>query len=169
MSRAGPYGAAMNVNHIGVTVGDLDQAIAFYTEVFGLNLLVGAETASTSTLGASRRAEVFGDRWRQMRIAHLADDNGTGVELFQFIDPAMVYPEEHFDYWRVGFSHLAFTSPDLEGTIAALELHGGKARTGIHEVLPGCRICYCSDPWGNPIELSTGTYPQTHPPALAGH
>lgn len=153
----------MKVNHIGITVGNLDEAIEFYTTVFGLELLVGAETASTSTPGADRRAEVFGARWGEMRLAHLADGNGTGVELFEFIEPAMVYPEEHFDYRRVGFSHLAFTVDDLEAAMAALTSAGGGVRTGIHTVRPGCRICYCKDPWGNPVELSTGTYPQTHP------
>jgi catechol 2,3-dioxygenase-like lactoylglutathione lyase family enzyme len=153
----------MNLNHIGVTVDDPDNAIDFYTKVFGLGLLVGAETATRNTDGADRRAKVFGEQRGKMRIAHLADKNGTGVELFQFIEPEMVYPAEHFDYWRIGLSHLAFTSPDLEGAIAALEANGGKARTGIHEALPGCRVCYCMDPWGNPIELSSGTYPHTHP------
>lgn len=153
----------MNVNHIGVTVGNLDEAIAFYTTVFGLEVLVGAETATTRTAGADRRAEVFGAFWGEMRIAHLADGNGTGVELFQFVEPAMVYPDEHFEYWRVGLSHLAFTVDDLEETMAALEASGGEVRTGIHEVRPDCRICYCKDPWGNAVELSTGTYPQTHP------
>jgi catechol 2,3-dioxygenase-like lactoylglutathione lyase family enzyme len=155
----------MNVNHVGVTVGDLDAAITFYSEVFELDVLVGAETANTHTAGADRRADVFGERWQEMKIAHLADSNGTGIELFEFIDPAVVYPEEHFDYWRVGLSHLAFTVPDLEAAIASLEAHGGVARTGIHEVLPDCRVCYCKDPWGNAIELSTGTYSQTHPRA----
>lgn len=155
----------MNVNHIGVTVGNLDQAIRFYTTVFDLELLVGAETATTQTAGADRRAEVFGARWGGMRLAHLADGNGTGVELFEFLEPAMVYPEEHFDYWRIGLSHLAFTVDDLEATMAALATAGGTVRTGVHEVRPGCRICYCADPWGNAVELSTGTYPQTHPKA----
>ena len=153
----------MNVNHVGVTVGNLDLAIAFYREVFGLRVLVGAEDASTATAGADRRADVFGAHWGGMRIAHLADDNGTGVELFEFIEPAMVFPENHFDYWRIGLSHLAFTVPDLEDTMASLEAHGGAVRTAIHEVLPDCRVCYCKDPWGTPIELSTGTYPDTHP------
>jgi catechol 2,3-dioxygenase-like lactoylglutathione lyase family enzyme len=102
-----------------------------------------------------------------MRLAHLADENGTGVELFQFLELEPVYPAEHFDYWRIGVSHLAFTTPDLEETIERLEASGGKARTGIHEVRPGCRVCYCMDPWGNPVELSTGTYPQTHPSTAA--
>jgi catechol 2,3-dioxygenase-like lactoylglutathione lyase family enzyme len=159
------YGALMTLNHIGLTVGDLDQAIDFYTTVFGLTLLVGAETATRETAGADRRAEVFGERWRGMRLAHLADENGTGVELFQFLELEPAYPAEHFDYWRIGVSHFAFTTPDLEEVIARLEANGGKARTGIHVVRPGCRICYCADPWGNAVELSTGTYRQTHPTA----
>lgn len=153
----------MNLNHIGVTVGDLDQAIEFYTSVFDLELLVGAELADKTTPGADRRAQVFGDHWGAMRLAHLVDGNGTGVELFEFIEPAMVYPEQHFDYWRMGVSHLAFTVEDIDATAAALEAAGGEVRTDVHTVLPGCLIRYCMDPWGNALELSTGTYSQTHP------
>lgn len=155
----------MNLNHIGVTVGDLGKAIGFYTTVFGLELLVGAERVTRDSAGVERRLEIFGERWNEMLIAHLADANGTGLELFQFTGPEMVYPLEHFDYWRIGISHLSFTTPAIEETIARLEANGGKARTAVHELLPGCRVCYCMDPWGNPIELSTGTYPQTHPAA----
>src|ERR1700677_846974 len=57
------YGALMTLNHIGLTVGDLDKAIDFYTTVFGLTLLVGAETATRETAGADRRAEGVGERW----------------------------------------------------------------------------------------------------------
>jgi predicted enzyme related to lactoylglutathione lyase len=152
-----------NVNHVGVTVGNLDEAIAFYSAVFGLTVLAGAESCNRGTRGGERRVQVFGERWHEMRIAHLADEHGTGVELFEFIDPSMVKPAEHFDYWRIGISHIAFTTADLEAAIAALERHGGTARTAIHEVLPGCRVCYCMDPWGNPVELSSETYPATHP------
>lgn len=153
----------MTVNHIGVTVGNLEEAVRFYTSVFGLEVLVGPEAANTGSPGAARRAQVFGQRWAAMKIAHLADENGTGVELFEFIEPVMVSPAEHFEYWRIGFSHLAFTVEDLEACLDKLTASGGQVRTEVHTVLPGCRICYCKDPWGNPIELSTGTYPQTHP------
>ena len=155
----------METNHVGITVGDLDAAITFYTSVFDLQVLVGAETASTQTPGADRRADVFGDRWKKMRIAHLATDSGMGIELFEFIDPAVVQPDEHFEYWRIGLSHLSFTVPDLEASIEAFVAAGGVARTAIHEVREGCRVCYCKDPWGTAIELSSGTYPETHPAA----
>jgi catechol 2,3-dioxygenase-like lactoylglutathione lyase family enzyme len=154
----------MNLNHIGVTVGDIGQAIDFYTAVFGLELLVDAEHVTRDSVGVERRIEIFGERWGGMLIAHLADDNGTGLELFQFTTPEVAYPPEHFDYWRIGVSHLSFSAPDIEETIARLEAHGGRARTAVHELLAGCRICYCMDPWGNPIELSTGSYRETHPP-----
>jgi catechol 2,3-dioxygenase-like lactoylglutathione lyase family enzyme len=153
----------VRVNHIGVTVGDLDRAVCFYRDVFGLDVLVGPERARAGHAGTERRADIFGTRWGEMRIAHLADENGTGVELFEFVQPPVEYPVEHFEFWRVGFSHLSFTVDDLESMRAAIEAHGGATRTAVYELQPGCRICYCKDPWGNAIELSSGAYPETHP------
>lgn len=77
----------MRVNHIGVTVGDLDAAVAFHRDVFGLDVLVGPETAQVGAPGTRGRLDICGERWRDMRIAPLADENGTGVELFQFVEP----------------------------------------------------------------------------------
>jgi len=148
----------MDVNHIGITVGDLDAAVRLYTSVFNLEVLVPAQTASMKTPFGDRRRDVFGPQWGEMRIAHLATPTGVGIELFEFVEPATVKPEGEFEYWRVGISHLCLTVDDLDEAIAKLVSFGGRQRSEIHTVWPGTRICYCQDPWGVVIELSSGTY-----------
>jgi catechol 2,3-dioxygenase-like lactoylglutathione lyase family enzyme len=147
------------LNHVGITVGDLDAAVRLYEAVFNLEVLVQPQLATLETAAGERRRDVFGPRWGAMRIAHLATrDGGIGIELFEFLEPATVAPEIGFEYWRRGISHLCFTVEDLEGSIEKLVSFGGRKRSQIHTVWPGTRICYCEDPWGVVIELSSRDY-----------
>ena len=148
----------MKINHIGVTVPDIEAAIAFYTGAFGLTVLVAPFDASTQTEGAERRHDVFGAQWKHMKLAHLANADGVGFEIFEFVKPPVRVREEGFDYWNTGVSHIALTVDDLEGTISRIAELGGRARSGIHELPSGARVCYCADPWGTAIELVTTAY-----------
>lgn len=146
------------INHLGITVGDIGAAVAFYTQVFGLRVLVAPQTHRLDTPAGERRADVFGPQWRGMKLAHLVNDEGAGFELFEFLDPASTRPAEPFDYWRQGHSHVCLTVGDLDATLALLLAQGGRQRSRIHQVNPRTRIVYCEDPWGVVIELSDGSY-----------
>lgn len=144
-------------NHMGVSVGDLDEAIVWYCAVFDLSM-IGTGTASTQTVGADRRRNIFGEAWSEMRLAHLIDADGNGIELFQFVDPPASRPHTSFAYWEFGVFHMAFTVEDLSETLRRIELHGGHARSEVHQVTERTALCYCEDPWGTVIELITVDY-----------
>jgi len=146
------------MNHVGVCVGDIDAAVAWYTEVLGLLLLDGPMDCDTTTAGASRRKEVFGERWASMRLAHLLTANSCGLELFQFIEPRAFRPSENFEYEKFGPNHLAFTVADFDAAHARIIASGGRARTAVHDVNDNTLICYCEDPWGNVIEIVSRPY-----------
>ncbi len=146
------------INHVGVTVPDLDKAVAWYVDVLGLELLDGPMHCDLSTTGADRRLDVFGPTWGAMRLAHLMAGNGAGFELFQFLEPPVRRPDDNFVYTRVGPHHVAFTVDDFDGTLERLEQLGGRRRTASYDVHGGTRICYCEDPWGNVIEIVSTTY-----------
>jgi catechol 2,3-dioxygenase-like lactoylglutathione lyase family enzyme len=146
------------INHVGITVGDIDAAVDWYVTVFGLRLLAGPAHCDMTTAGADRRVDVFGERWRGMKLAHLETDNGAGIELFEFLDPGVESPTDTFRYWEIGPHHLALTVADFDGTLDRLLARGGRQRSEIHEVQEGPRICYCADPWGNVVEIVSTTY-----------
>jgi catechol 2,3-dioxygenase-like lactoylglutathione lyase family enzyme len=146
------------MNHIGLTVGDIDQAVAWYTEVLGLKLLDGPMCCSRETVGAARRKQVFGDDWGEMKLAHMLTDNGCGLELFEFVTPKGGAREENFAYWSFGASHIAFTVDDFHGVLDQITGSGGRARTEVHDVHGGILICYCEDPWGNVVEIVSRPY-----------
>jgi catechol 2,3-dioxygenase-like lactoylglutathione lyase family enzyme len=146
------------INHIGLTVGDIEAAVAFYTSIFGLEVLVSPSIHTLESSASERRRDVFGQRWGGMKLAHLATPSGIGIELFEFIAPATVSPEERFAYWHIGASHICFTVANIEDTISRLIKAGGRQRSQVHTVAPGTQICYCEDPWGAILEVSSGTY-----------
>ncbi|ATY11245.1 hypothetical protein CU254_12785 [Amycolatopsis sp. AA4] len=149
-------------NHAGLSVTDLDKAVEWYSGVFGLRLIRGPLTLDVAAPGNEPPADIFGPRWKRARIAHLATANGTGIELFEFEDPAAERRAENFDYWRTGIFHIAFTCPDIEDAARRIEESGGRRRSGFHEVAPGCVVCYCEDPFGNILELVNRSYEQVN-------
>lgn len=152
----GPHRAGMN--HVGLTVGDIDEAVGWYSEVFGLKLLDGPMHCDTTTTGAERRRDVFGGQWGGMRLAHMLTSNSCGVELFQFLEPEGRRPGEAFDYWNFGAHHIAFTVDDFEGTLNMISDRGGRARSDVYDVHGETFVCYCEDPWGNVIEIVSKPY-----------
>lgn len=145
------------VNHLGITVGDIDAAVAFYTEVFGLRVLVAPQTHRLDTPAGPRRQDVFGPCWRGMKLAHLVNDEGAGFELFEFLEPASIRAPEPFDYWRQGHSHVCLTVDDLEDTLARL-LAGRPAAQPNPPGEPFDPDRLLRGPLGVVIELSNGSY-----------
>jgi catechol 2,3-dioxygenase-like lactoylglutathione lyase family enzyme len=146
------------INHIGITVPNIDDAVAFYTSVFDLEVVEPPGIHTLDTPASERRRDVFGQNWGGMKLAHLASRSGIGIELFEFIEPATVSPEDRFAYWRIGVSHICFTVAEMSATIKKVVKSGGRQRSRIHTVSDGTQVCYCEDPWGVIVEISSGTY-----------
>lgn len=146
------------VNHVGVTVSDIDAAVEWYKKVFGLELMAGPMDCSRHTIGAERRRDVFGEQWGAMKLAHLMTSNGAGIELFQFLEPPVESLDDNFTYWRVGPHHVGLTVDDFDGTLRLLLEEGGLQRTEVFDVYGGALIAYCSDPWGNTLEIVSKSY-----------
>jgi catechol 2,3-dioxygenase-like lactoylglutathione lyase family enzyme len=149
-------------NHAGLSVTNLDDAIAWYHEVFGLRLIRGPLTLDIEEPDSGPPADIFGPQWKRARVAHLSTANGVGIELFEFNEPPAERRVDNFEYWRTGIFHIAFTCPDVEEVALRLERYGGKQRSQLHEVAPGCIVCYCEDPFGNILELVNRSYEQVN-------
>jgi catechol 2,3-dioxygenase-like lactoylglutathione lyase family enzyme len=138
------------VDHVGLTVTDLDAAIEWYRAVFGLEILQGPDVIGG---GEDRVRDIFGPNVADFRIAYLGSPTGTRLQLFEFTDPPVERRSESFDYWRTGISHVGLACADVADAVARLEAHGGRRRSSIHGAPPGLVYCYCEDPDGNVIEL----------------
>jgi len=139
------------LDHIGLTVGDLDRSIQFYSTVLDCvvrerAVIKGAEVEMlTGVAGA---------------VIHTADLNlscGGMLELLQYLGPnPTVLAQRRFD---AGHSHIAFTVNDVDAT-RMRALSAGALDCSLPVTLnePGsswdqARVCYALDPDGRTIEF----------------
>ncbi|GAB3674678.1 VOC family protein [Angustibacter aerolatus] len=150
----GPLPGVRRLDHVGLTVPDLDQAQRFLVEVLGCEFLYALGPFGDDDgewmqehLGVHPRARV-----PQNRFFRLPD--GTVLEVFAYEAPDQRRePPRNSD---VGGHHLALYVDDLDAAVAALHEHGVEvlgeptASSSHHE---GQRWVYFRAPWGLQLEL----------------
>jgi catechol 2,3-dioxygenase-like lactoylglutathione lyase family enzyme len=152
--------SAAEINHVGLTVTDIDAAVGWYTDVFGLVPVFGP----VEVRGPGRSKAVFGAGFEAMKRAVLSSRNGAGLELFEFLEPPTVRNDDPFRYWQTGPFHVCLTCDDVAAQLAAVAGAGGRARTEPLDAGDGRQIAYCEDPFGNVLELTNRTIAATYPP-----
>lgn len=151
-------------SHIGISVPDVEAAVAFYTEVLGWYVIMEPTTIveDYSAIG-TMCSDVFGPGWESFRIAHLSTGDRVGVELFEFKEQQA--PENNFEYWKTGIFHFCIQDPDVEGLAERIVAAGGKQRMPVREYFPGekpFRMVYMEDPFGNILEIYSHSYELTY-------
>ena len=146
------------LNHLGLTVPDIDRAIDWYGQVMGFRLIFRRILQVRPDV--PEVSQIFGPSFKSAHQAHLVTANGIGLELFQFLDPPVTKPSDNFDFARAGIFHLCVTDPDVEGLVSRVVENGGRKRTGVWKFLEGrpYKLVYCEDPFGNVIEIFSHTY-----------
>ena len=136
------------VEGVGVTVSDLDRAIAFYTTVLAFELV--------RTTEATGPGDVPGARTRVARL-RLGEEL---VELTEYLVPkgrAIPADSRSNDRW---FQHIAIVVADMERAFAWLSGHGVEPVSAGPQRLPdwnpsagGIRAFYFKDPDGHVLEV----------------
>lgn len=152
------------INHIAVSVTDLDQAIKWYKEVLGFTMVRGpVEFIADDSLTGRAVRDIHGPDLKKMRMAWLSSGNQIGFEIFEYVEPKAQKRKENFEYWKSGFTHICITDPNIEDICKKICETGGKQRTNLWEIVPdkGYKIVFCEDPFGNIIEVYGNGYEQT--------
>jgi catechol 2,3-dioxygenase-like lactoylglutathione lyase family enzyme len=142
--------------HVGITVADMDRALAFYRDGLGLAVLSDrtAESASLATL--------TGVAVTRLRITLLAAPGGGVFELLQYDQGAHA---DALPASRAGTGHACVFVSDLEEATARL-LHAGGTQVSNEAVkvtggeFAGHQCIYLRDPDGFLVELFTGPEPR---------
>lgn len=139
--------------HVNVTGRDWRRLAAFYTELFGMELVPPERDYVGPDLeGATRIAGAH------LTGAHLRlpghGPAGPTLEIYQY-DTVELAGETRVD--RAGWGHIAFQVPDVPASLEAVVAAGGD-RYGTVVTLTtadGRHVtwCYATDPDGNLIEL----------------
>lgn len=156
----------MKMNHIGIMVGDMTQAVEFYTKVLGLRIVMNNTKVIEERKSAIGKMciAVFGQGFKCFNIAHLVTTDGIGVELFE-----MKNRDERHDlnFSRLGVFHFCLQTDDFETVMQKTEELGGKVRMDVMRYHPDdddkpAKMVYLEDPFGNLFELYSHTYEETY-------
>lgn len=152
------------INHIAVSVPNLDEAVKWYKEVLGFTeVKQSIEFVADDSLIGMAVKDIHGPRIKKMKMAWLSSANQVGFEIFEYIEPSAERRLDNFEYWKSGFIHICITDPNIEELCKKISDSGGKQRSKIWEIVPdkGYRIAFCEDPFGNIIEIFDHSYEQT--------
>jgi catechol 2,3-dioxygenase-like lactoylglutathione lyase family enzyme len=152
--------SALAVNHVGITVPDIQAAIAWYGEVFGFHCIMGPRVLRASSAATAETASILGPEFGVAYQAHLLTAGGVGLELFQFVEPPVAEAEPGLGYRRRGPWHVCFTHPDVAEQLAIIVAHAGEQLSPIADFVPGrpWQLVYCRDPWGTVLEIMSNSY-----------
>jgi catechol 2,3-dioxygenase-like lactoylglutathione lyase family enzyme len=144
------------ITHVGVTVADVDRAVAWYADVLGFDPLGRPARIRPGEAHAGMvAADVLGTGTGPFRQAHMTSANGVALELFEFEEPSAE--------WK-GIFHFCLVAPKLERTAERIAATGGRRTSRVWRIFQGApyRACYCEDPFGNTIELCSHSHERTY-------
>ncbi|MGH7319931.1 MAG: VOC family protein [Candidatus Rokuibacteriota bacterium] len=152
-ARLSPGPAVTAVAAVGMTVSNLERAVAFYAAVLGFERVAEVEVTGPEH---ERLQGLFGLRMRVARM-RLGDER---IELVEYLTPrgrpAPTDSRSH-DGW---FQHIAIIVSDMDRAYTRLRAHGVTHISSAPETLPdwnpsagGIRAFYFRDPDGHPLEL----------------
>lgn len=129
----------LRLDHVGLSVGDLDTACEFYSRAFGFARQLEFELAPHPIRGLMMRHE-----------------SGMRLELFERAGSVAgvqgVTPIEALA--TRGYGHFAFAAPDIDSVFArAIEARGRAVLAPAPSPEPGVRFAFLADPEGNLVEL----------------
>ena len=146
---------ATNVDHVAYTVPDLDQAVEFFVDVLGADLLYRLESVKDDE-GDWMHRHLGVDPRAKAQIAMLRLGPVTNVELFQYEAPAQRRQlPKNSDH---GGHHLAFYVEDIEAAAEYLRAQPGVTLLGDIQAIEdgpiaGDRWVYFLAPWGMQMEI----------------
>ena len=136
------------LEHIGVVVGDLAAATAFFT-AFGL------EVEGEASVEGSLVDRINGLEGVRADVVILRTPDGNAkVELAKYRSP--VYHGDHgpAPANAPGIRHILFVVDDIEGSLAGLRAHGGELVGELVNYENSYWLCYVRGPAGIIVELA---------------
>jgi catechol 2,3-dioxygenase-like lactoylglutathione lyase family enzyme len=141
------------VEHVGLTVPNLEQAVAFFRDVIGCDFIFdggafGPDPAfMPSNLGVHPQAS--------LRYCFMRCRTGVNFEIFEYASPDQNQQRPKNSDW--GGHHLAFYVDDFQAALTHLKAHGvpimGEPQFITDGPAAGSWWVYFLSPWGLQLEL----------------
>ncbi len=146
----------MLVNHVGISVTDVEKSIEFYRDALGLTLF---QDQMISGPDVDEHCNVKDGKFRMVL---LIDTAGNAVELWGWVNPAPnVKPPEHNQFNSVGIVEIGLAVDDMDAAEKRLNENGYSFRDRLWVFGKGkdwfgglyAKIRYVLDPDGVQVEL----------------
>ena len=142
------------VAHVGITVPDMDKALAFYRDVLGLKVIGDFSVAGEEI---SDMIQVPGTKVRSVFLRNEDDHRSAPVELLHFNESARQGGRPYEGVTHNGITEIAFWVKDIDKTYEALQSSGVEFYSRPHtfslEGYGTAKAVYCKDPFGTTLEL----------------
>ncbi|CAM3189830.1 VOC family protein [Nocardioides dubius] len=138
---------AIKLENVGIAVRDLEEAIAFFTDL-GLTVL------GRDTVFGEWTDTAVGLDGNHAKIAMLATpDGGAQLELFEYLHPAAIETEPTLPN-EIGMHRVAFSVDDLDAALAIAARHGCHPLRGVATYQDVYRLTYLRGPSGILVMLA---------------
>ena len=131
--------------HLGLTVKNLEQSLAFYRDVVGMEEgePLGVKSKEFDTLTNNPGA--------QLKVVHLTAGSFM-LQLIEYVAAGGITLDLHHNH--VGSPHMCFYVPDVEAKYREVQQRGDvKITSGLVQIAPKMRSFYTEDPDGVPVEF----------------
>ncbi|MBV9794510.1 MAG: VOC family protein [Actinobacteria bacterium] len=137
------------MDHVGMVVGDLAAAVAFFTEL-------GLELEGEAPVEGSWVDQVNGIDGVRVDIAMMRTPDGHGrLELTRFRSPAAISAEPaDAPANTLGLRNVMFAVDDIEDTVARLRQHGGELVGQLGQYEDSYKLGYVRGPAGVIVALA---------------
>ncbi|WP_052250890.1 VOC family protein [Xanthomonas sacchari] len=138
------------VDHAGFSVSSLEEAIKFWTEAMGFELV------RTGEMGGDFLREVTGVEDPRCRMALVVSPAGFPIELLEY-STASTLGKAPESAGAIGATHLAVTVADIDLVVARIQAQGWHLKGSPRPIEAGPRagtvVVYVSGPDGITIEV----------------
>jgi catechol 2,3-dioxygenase-like lactoylglutathione lyase family enzyme len=139
------------LDHVGISVANLDRSIEFYRKCFGMELVAQAK------FEGAYYEEVLGLKGARGKVAVLKAGD-MRIELFEFSQPAAKSLDPHRPVCDHGISHFCVEVTDIEGEYERLKRAGVSFHCAPVDFDGSAKATYARDPDGNAFELRERGY-----------
>jgi catechol 2,3-dioxygenase-like lactoylglutathione lyase family enzyme len=141
--------AILRMDNVAVVVDDLDEAVAFFTEL-------GMELEGSSQIEGIWADRTVGlDGIRSDIVMMRTPDGHSKLELTKYHAPAAFHAEpENPPPNTLGLHRVMFAVDDIDDTIARLRAHGAELLGEVAQYGSTFRLCYLRGPAGIIVALA---------------
>lgn len=135
------------MNHVGISVSNIERTITFYRDMFGME-----QDCDVFSFGGPDFSAVMGLEDARGRMCMISGGD-VSLELFEFAKPAPQPKRADYPVADHGYSHFAFSVDNIEEVHDRLSAAGVTIHCPVTTFPGGMKAIYARDPDGNVFEL----------------